>query len=695
MKKRFVNIRIPVILALALLSGIITGFYFVYKNIELIWLICVAPTSLIPLIIFTAIKRPKFVIFTLLAVILFIVGFFSCISKLENYKLNEIDTSNPHYVCGTVVEKNINSYGETIIIDNATVDNTPFAGKILVKLKVGYGEFCDIGYRVEFFTTVTKFELFPYGELNYYAQNDVRYSCAVYGGMKSQYRFSLFGSIRKEIRNALYENLDDDTAAICYAMLIGETNDMDERALENFRFGGVAHIFAVSGLHIGLVYAILGGILKKLRANKYAAALICISAIIFYAGICGFTLSSVRAVIMCAISILTRLIHVKRDGLNMLAAAVLVILFINPLNLFAIGFQLSVCAVGGIFMFSSKCGNFLRKIKIPKKIADTAGASLGATAGTLPVMMAGFGYLSGAGILLNIIVVPVISLMFEIMFVAAIAAALMPPLGIILTYAALPLQAVISFLATAGFENVLITGFGSGLFPLLYCFVFLASSDKLNLGAIYGSIFFAITLVVATGYVLIATFTPLTGHKIAISANAYGGCVLFKGSSGNVLVITDSASTSRITDLLNDNYSLNLDGVILLGDENCAVNYDRALNCDNVYISDFYVPVQPYRDIKFNYAHKFQLSDLNFEFTDGYNLTVTDNGIKICISCGDIPYTDCDLLISENINYDFEMRREICNAKNTVYFSKKGLYYNIAEYGKISFFTENGILKQR
>ena len=215
------------------------------------------------------------------------------------------------------------------------------------------------------------------------------------------------------------------------------------------------------------------------------------------------------------------------------------------------------------------------------------------------------------------------------------------------------------------------------------------------MGAIYGSIFFAITLVVATGYVLIATFTPLTGHKIAISANAYGGCVLFKGSSGNVLVITDSASTSRITDLLNDNYSLNLDGVILLGDENCAVNYDRALNCDNVYISDFYVPVQPYRDIKFNYAHKFQLSDLNFEFTDGYNLTVTDNGIKICISCGDIPYTDCDLLISENINYDFEMRREICNAKNTVYFSKKGLYYNIAEYGKISFFTENGILKQR
>ena len=77
MKKRFVNIRIPVIIALSLLSGIITGFYFVYKNIELIWLICVAPTSLIPLIIFTAIKRPKFIIFTLLAVILFIVVVFS------------------------------------------------------------------------------------------------------------------------------------------------------------------------------------------------------------------------------------------------------------------------------------------------------------------------------------------------------------------------------------------------------------------------------------------------------------------------------------------------------------------------------------------------------------------------------------------------------------------------------------------
>ena len=100
------------------------------------------------------------------------------------------------------------------------------------------------------------------------------------------------------------DNLDKDTAAICYAMLIGDTKGVDDATLDSFRFGGVAHIFAVSGLHIGLVYGVIAFAMKKLRANKFLSAAICIAVILLYSAVCGFTLSSVRAVIMCAVGII-------------------------------------------------------------------------------------------------------------------------------------------------------------------------------------------------------------------------------------------------------------------------------------------------------------------------------------------------------------------------------------------------------
>ncbi|MDE6613449.1 MAG: ComEC/Rec2 family competence protein, partial [Clostridia bacterium] len=265
----------------------------------------------------------------------------------------------------------------------------------------------------------------------------------------------------------LFDNLDYSTASIAYAMLTGNTQSVDEGSLDSFRYGGIAHVFAVSGLHIGIVFFILSFITKKLRVNKFAAAALIVSCIFFYSGVCGFTLSSLRAAIMCTVSLAAKLTHKKYDALNALALSAVIILFATPLSLFFVGFQLSVCAVAGIYLLSKRIERPLKKL--PKKLSSAVGVSFGAQAGTMPVMLANFGYLSGAGLLLNLIIIPLLSVIFQILFLSVLFCVIIAPAAsFVIPVAALPLEAVTSFLIDAGFEKALISGFGAGAFVPLY-----------------------------------------------------------------------------------------------------------------------------------------------------------------------------------------------------------------------------------
>lgn len=686
MKNKFVNLRFPVVLACTLALGVLTGFLFIFYGLDPVWFLAAVPVLGTPLAIFAFKANKKLLILTTVIAVLFVCGTTESYYYLKSFKSSEISEERVYHVCGTVDEKKRTDYGEYVILKNATADGEALGGKLSVTLSYSYGEFCDIGYRVEFDSALTKHAPFVYGKLSYYAQKNIKYGCSVSEELESEYGFSPFGAIRARIRDTLYENLDKDTAAVCYGMILGDTSDIGDETLENIRYGGVAHVFAVSGLHIGIVYAILSFIFKKIGANKRISSAFSILAVLFYSGVCGFTLSSVRAVIMCGVTALTGLIHVKRDGLNSLSFAVIIILLITPVSLFTIGFQLSVCAVGGIMLFSCKLSNLLTKLRIPKAVAGSVALSLGATAGTLPVSAAAFGYVSGAGFILNIVLIPLLSALFEIIFITTIICAIIPPLGAAIYYIALPLDAVLSFLISAGFEKALITGLGGEWFILFYNLTALTVSDKFNFRPFARIIAFTFAMFVTALYAILQTASPFSGYKIIASANNSGGLVLFKSSQGNVLVITENQSAQQVTELLDGSYAMNLEGIIIIGSENSAVKYDRNVNCKDVYLSNFYIPLQPYAGTEFHYEQEFELCGIEFELCDGYTLKarVIDKTVLIC--AGYVPEDECDILISQNLNYSFDDLYESCTAQKTVYFSQKGIGYSIYDYGKTSFY---------
>lgn len=688
--KRLFNVRIPVLIAGALALGIFLGYIFSYLQTDIFWLIAIIPFTAILFILCLIFKKKKLLVLTLVLIAVLSGGALRSYSTLENYRTIDVNPNEYYTITGTVEEKGETKYGEYIVIENASADGTRLSGKIIAYLDEVYGDFCDVGYNVSFTTKLNYNDLFPYGKLNYRAEENIKYTCNPYTLIESTYRFSLFGGIRSLIRDTLYNNLSYDTASVCYGMLIGDTQNIDDEALDNFRYGGIAHIFAVSGLHIGLVYGILLFIFKKLHANKYVSAGIIISAIIFYAGICGFTLSSVRAVIMCVAYMVTRLLHVKSDGLNNLGFAVFFILAVTPLSLFSVGFQLSVCAIGGILLLAGGIRRILKKIKIPDKIASGAGATLGAQAGTLPVMTASFGYVSGAGLLLNLLIIPLVTVLFTVMFAGTVISLIIPPAaGIIMSYAALPLEATLSFLLTANFEKAVITGFGTGIFIPVYFTVMLVFSDKVNLKALPQSILSVCGIAVLAVCVLAQTYSPAHGYKVTVSSYTNGGSVLIKSPQGTVLVMTEYASVSRIKSSLIREYSLNLDGVIIIGGPDSVEAYDMELDCNDVYVCFENIDVQPYQTVEIHYVEDFTVCGIDFEYSGGHNLFANIDGVKVLVSDEKtLPSVSCDMLITLYENYNKETCTVPCDAGEVIYFNIPDTEHNAYDYGDLTFYIE-------
>lgn len=712
--KKFVNFRLPVFSACFLAVGAAAGYIFEFYKIDLIFLTAFIPAAAIIIIILTVVLRKiKPFVYIILTLIFLYAGALNCILRLEAYGRNSIETSDKtFYICGTVKEKSAFSSGEYLIVTNATANGEKLNADLIVYLGESYGDFCDNGYAVEFYSPLSAYDAFSYGKLNYNAEANVKYSSYVNGGLKSKYRFSLFGEIRSAVRKTLFNSLEYETAAVCYGMLVGETSFIDDNALQNFRYGGIAHIFAVSGLHIGIIFGILSFICKKLRFNKYLSAVLCVVCVFFYAGVCGFTVSSVRAAIMCAVATLSKLVFAKNDGLNSLSYAVIILLLINPLSLFSAGFQLSVCAVGGIFLFSkpisrglgkikippkllsklpeTKSKRFLQKIKLPDKLASAFTISFSAQAGTLPVMLSTFGYISGAGLLLNVIIVPVLSALFSLIFIfTLICSAIAPIAPYVLPVVTTPLDAVLSFLIGAGFEKSLISGFGAGLFIPLYYALILFVSDKLNLKLITRLIAVGCSAVILVTYVLTSAYAPFNGYKIYVSAYYGGGDVIVKSSQGTVLIVTDYINSSYVSADLNQYYSVNLDGIIMLGESNDLLQlYNLDTNAKDVYVCSENEYFQPFESITVHFESNFNLCGVDFKFIDSYTLSADCGGVNMCVCASDKTTVEkCDLLVSIYEQPD-------CVCSNKVYFNLSGYELNIYDYGDLAFVLKDGKVRQ-
>ncbi|TDB66975.1 ComEC/Rec2 family competence protein [Arundinibacter roseus] len=153
---------------------------------------------------------------------------------------------------------------------------------------------------------------------------------------------------------ALKNHLNNPKAyGLVKAMLLGRREDLAQDQLNDYVSSGTVHVLAVSGLHVGILFALLSWLLAPLAKHptgRYAYILFIGLTLGGYALITGLPASVIRASIMCFLFALTKVFQRRQFGLNTLSITAFFLLLLDPYALFTVGFQLSFAAVAGIML---------------------------------------------------------------------------------------------------------------------------------------------------------------------------------------------------------------------------------------------------------------------------------------------------------------------------------------------------------
>jgi competence protein ComEC len=157
---------------------------------------------------------------------------------------------------------------------------------------------------------------------------------------------------RNWMRTMLTRGLEDspDVAALICGMALGLRHETPNDIEEPFQQTGTLHLFAVAGLHVGIIAQLLWILALLLRLPRTVAAALIIPCLFFYSAVTGLHVSSVRAATMAAVLLGGIFFSRRVLALNSLAAAALFILALDTNQLFASGFQLSFAVVAGILV---------------------------------------------------------------------------------------------------------------------------------------------------------------------------------------------------------------------------------------------------------------------------------------------------------------------------------------------------------
>lgn len=141
---------------------------------------------------------------------------------------------------------------------------------------------------------------------------------------------------------------------VAKALVLGMRDELSREQVEAFARSGTIHLLAVSGMHVGLIYAAIRLLLGWMGAHRRAQivrGVIVLAALWGYTGLTGSEPSVLRATVMFSMFTLSEMVGLRVDGVNSLAAAALVLLLWDPFMWRMIGFQLSFMAVLGILLF--------------------------------------------------------------------------------------------------------------------------------------------------------------------------------------------------------------------------------------------------------------------------------------------------------------------------------------------------------
>ena len=382
----------------------------------------------------------------------------------------------------------------------------------------------------------------------------------------------LVNGLRRDYAVFIRKNLGTLEAEIVNSLSIGEKSAIPDERKRDFAMLGISHLFAISGLHVGVAavffYMSVKWLLKRSEYLMVAfvvpriAATATIPAVFAYSMLTGMSNSAVRAAIMASVYLVAFIAGRRDDRLNSLAAAAIIILLVTPSALFEASFILSFTAVLGILLAlnfpgrNETDGSPAPEKTLMQKIFAALSAivltTVAATIATLPFVINMFGFLPILTLPANIIAMPLALMMVPLCFLSV---AVFAALGFVPEFMLETLSVLASLLA--GIAETLasikpavaVPSLGNWTFALFYMFtasvLLLKSGRKMT----YVAAFLAVCL---TGSVLY-DIRPVGGKETEVSFFDAGrkNIALFIFQDGKTVLIKGGFSKKARSDFID------------------------------------------------------------------------------------------------------------------------------------------------
>ena len=562
----------------------------------------------------------KRVLAVFLSVLVFAgVGVFALHVYTQNFSAAK--EGGEYQLTGTVLSVTYRQNYTTIVLGDISLDGETCGGKCRIYLNSDEVRPADILIMQAKVTPVDTEEFEDYTQ--YLFSENIRYTASASKVTVAGRSGNPFLRLNSALYETLNAHLGRDEAAVAYALLTG-SNSMDEGLSEAVRKGGIAHIFAVSGLHIGILYGAALLCFRRLRKYAFLPALFLAFC---YCALCNFTTSSVRAVIMIGAMGGVRAFGRKADFLHALSFAALIVLLFMPAQWYSAGFRLSFGACLGLALFSNDLSRFFARLRFPRFLSGYLSANLAVQVFTLPVCLEAFGYYSLMGTVFNFFLLPVLPVLFLGVLVCATLALIVPPAaGFFLLFPAGMLSLFLYVVSVTEVTFVL-SGFALGAGSIVWLIGWTALSGRFRLSRRVRAVA-AIAFALLFAVVLVFENIPFGGCRIEVYRRGDGAAALVRTRTESVLLLDGDISLSECEDFLSRTYGGKLDcAVVLSENEVAAINMAAFLGAKCVRALD--EAETGLRDTEVLFGSDFSFGGLTFRYESRGKVMLFAEGVAV------------------------------------------------------------------
>ena len=211
---------------------------------------------------------------------------------------------------------------------------------------------------------------------------------------------------------------------------------MEEQILQNFQQSSLAHILAISGLHVSYIIMGLSFFITRIKVPKRYGYVLIIMFLLFFLILTNFSISVSRACIMASMVIISKLLHRKPDIFNIFTISFLISILNNPFFIYSVGFKLSYFGTFGVVFLTPIITKAFLKIKISVKIAKIISVPIAAQLAIIPIIIVSFNTVSFTFLISNLLVIPILGIIiiggFFVAFISFIWMAFSKRIAIIL-----------------------------------------------------------------------------------------------------------------------------------------------------------------------------------------------------------------------------------------------------------------------